>query len=88
MDKPRRRFVMTLELGADSMDALRGDLRSILWSLDGIEERPWSSLSGGPATGHILKIEFDPAMTHESYHERLQAYLASLDEAKGEAGHG
>lgn len=81
MDKPTRRFALTLTLGADDMDTVRRSLRQMAFDLDGWEDMPYSAVSGGPDVGYTLEIKFDPDVTHESYHEKLSAYLRTDDTA-------
>ena len=72
---PRRRLRLTLDLGADSLDALCDELRAIANDLqiDGREER--SRTSGAYHTGHHLDLVVtDPDMNHERYAAELAAW--------------
>lgn len=75
MKRPHRRLEVKLNLNADDYEAILSTLRQILFDLDGLEGRGYSSVSGGPDASYILDIQFDPEVTHESYFEALNLYL-------------
>jgi hypothetical protein len=74
MEKPKRRYTVTLNLGADDMKSVRQTLESILWDLDAVDERDYHSISGSPDAGYSLNIEFSPDSTHETYFGQLAVY--------------
>lgn len=74
-NKPKRTFELTLTIGADTLDDLRSNLRSILIDLDREDVTDYSSVSGGYQSNHILKIEHSPTVTHDSYFEALEKHL-------------
>lgn len=76
MDQPKRRLVLKLELGADSMQELHQALSGIAFDLSQESDRAYHSVSGSPSAGYVLDIEFNPEQTHESYHMQVQGYLA------------
>jgi len=78
MTAPKRRFVLTIEIGADTWkDALR-DLRDVVSALEGHVDDPrlFGSCMGSPSVGHIVEVHEDPTMTHERYVEDLEKYLS------------
>lgn len=77
-DKPRRRIVMKATIEADSWDDLRGHIRDVLTQLhmDGRLSR--CSVSGGYASGHIIEIDEDPEISHDSWFAEIGRYVAEL----------
>jgi pyruvate-formate lyase-activating enzyme len=80
MEKPNRRYMLTLKIGADDMKSLIQSLDSIAFDLEGWNERAYQSISGSPSAGTIVDLEFHPDVTHDSYHEQLRAYLAEREQ--------
>ena len=74
---PRRRYVATIELQADTERDLIAHLFSIAtnWDREGIA---LSSISGGYSSGHIIGITCDESVTHESWEAELEEYLKAL----------
>lgn len=83
LEQPKRRYVMKLEIGADTFRDLLGRLNSIQFDLEraieGELDRDYSAVSGGYDAGWVLGIKFDPTMDHDRYVEVLNAYLAERD---------
>ena len=71
---PRRRYVATLKVQADSERDLIGHLFNIAttWDREGMSR---SSVSGGYSSGHIIEVDCDESITHESWEAALQKYL-------------
>ena len=82
----KRRYELTLTMGADDLPSLRGMLMTLLYDMDRINEtdiernNPYQAISGGYSGNHSLKIEFRPDVTHDSYIAELEAYLAARKE--------
>jgi hypothetical protein len=77
---PKRRFVLTIEIGADTWtDALR-DLKDIVRGLEGHDDDPrlFGSCMGSPSVGHVVEVHEDPTMTHERYVSELETYLSKV----------
>lgn len=76
MTLPRRRIVLELKLGADSIDELALALECFAqvigteWREDAI---PPNGCSGGSSSGFSYTTSFDPAMTHDRYVQELRA---------------
>jgi hypothetical protein len=72
---PRRRLRLQLDLGADDIDSLAGELRSIAHDLeyDGREER--DTVSGGYGAGYSLKVTVtDLEQTGDRFREELEEW--------------
>lgn len=83
MEKPRRRYQMQLTLGADDLRSLLGALHSIEFDLSTEpEDTPRNIVSGGYDSGFVLDLTIDPTITHESWAEYLDKYLAFQKEEK------
>jgi hypothetical protein len=79
---PKRRYHMTLELGADDMEELIRaiddfSLQLSLYRKELAED--YVSVSGGPHSGYSVRIDFDSEMTHERYHEAIRQWIAERD---------
>lgn len=81
MQPPKRAFELTIKIGGDTWEDVIHNVRDLL---PHIEEHGQScnSVSGSPSCGHIVDIQLHPEMTHERYHEELQAYIAFRDAQK------
>lgn len=75
MDKPNRRYEMTLTLGADSIRDIQGALKSIIFDLEKVEDRPHFAVSGGPDSSYTLEIKFYPEQSHDHYFEQITEFL-------------
>lgn len=69
---PRRRYVATIKVEADAARDLIGQVYHIAdnWDRNGISP---SSVSGGYNSGHIVTVDCDESITHESWWEAMQA---------------
>jgi hypothetical protein len=64
--KPRRRFLLTLKLGADDREEMIHALEQIALEMRrGYLHGP--ACSGGYSSGYDLKVSEDPEVTHDSY---------------------
>ncbi len=72
MERPRRRFQVTIDLGTDDEKELAWALRQI--TEDIIDGRR-SSVSGGPSSGWSYTVTETPDMTHDRYIKELNAYI-------------
>ncbi len=72
---PRRRYVATIKIEADTERDLISHLHNIghNWEREGISK---SSVSGGYGSGHIIEVDCDENITHETWAEALEQYLA------------
>ena len=74
-ESPRRRFVLSIEVGAD-------DQGSVLDALDDFCQQarqtylPAAGCTGGSRFGYSWEVTEDPEITHERYFEALNAHLA------------
>lgn len=70
----RRRYVAKINLQADTEKDLIRHLFEIAtgWDRDGMSS---SSVSGGYSSGHIIEVDCDDSITHESWEEALEQYL-------------
>jgi hypothetical protein len=74
MDKPKRRFTLTLQLHADSVKQLRADLKEIAFHICD-EGHRGDCTSGGCDSGYHYNVTERPEITPEKYREKLMAYL-------------
>lgn len=87
MEKPRRRFVATLEVGADTIEDLAMVFRNLAY--DACRgQMPTTSVSGGYGAGYIWTMTENPEQTHDLYFEQNDAYLAWLKEEEALTGRG
>jgi len=70
---PRRRVVLTLNVGADEMDAVPHALRQIAWDIERGSRGP--CVSGSPSVGWNYVIDEDTSITHESYFRAIDVHL-------------
>lgn len=69
---PRRRIVIELKLGADTLDEAIQVLDQVAFRLH--EGFPIECVSGGPGSGYSLSGSDDPAITHESYFAEIDEW--------------
>lgn len=74
---PRRRVVCNLKIQADSIKDLTSALRCLETD---IHMGTRNCVSGGYSSGHILEIDEDESITHDSWFESLEAHLESVKE--------
>ena len=74
MEKPHRRFELTIKVSADEWKYALADLKDLV---DHVEEHGpnCASVMGGPVAGHIVSVVEDPDMTHDKYFEQLDLWL-------------
>lgn len=76
--RPRRRVVVTLDLGADSWDEVASALDQIAFEVAAGKMRG-SACSGGPSSGYTWSANEDESVTHETYFEALDKYLSHVE---------
>jgi len=74
MNKPQRRFVVTVEVSGDEWEDVKMQLRDLLPHLEDHGPR-CDSVGGGVSSGHWVRVVENPEMTNERYHEALDRYL-------------
>src|SRR5581483_7940282 len=72
---PKRRYELTLTLGADDLKEIDHGLNEIARQI--IYEHSRNSTSGGCGVGWHFEIVEHPEMTHEHYVTALHEYLAA-----------
>lgn len=73
---PKRRFEIRLTVSGDDWPTTMRELSQLVDHVD--DHGPeCTSVSGSPASGHIVTVHHDASQTHERYHEQLRAYLAA-----------
>jgi hypothetical protein len=80
---PHRRYVLAVNIGADSVDDLEGALEQLLFDIrDRTRDEPATatrlldSQCGGPRYGWVASLDLDPEVTHDSYFADLRRHLA------------
>lgn len=79
---PRRRVRLRLDLGADSWDEAVRSLEGITLRVAEADARREASIdctSGSPGAGFRLTGDEDAAVTHESYFEAVDVWLAERE---------
>lgn len=80
MESPKRRFTMTLEVGADTYEDLLTAVENMVLGLrlnHADLDHNHGMISGSPVAGYVCDIRVDPAMTHERYFELVEVYRAA-----------
>lgn len=77
---PRRRFVLTAKIEADSRKDLADALHALEFSV-AAERLNGNSISGGPSYGWIVRLSEDEAVTHDSYFAAIEKELERLKPA-------
>lgn len=85
-ERPRRRFVLKLSLGADSYEEMTSALYNIAREFDR-REIGKDMASGSPSSGFSLEWSEDESVTHDSYMAAIDEYLGTqssndLDQAR------
>ena len=89
MDKPRRKYEMTLTMGADDLPSLRGMLNTLIYDLARWEDsdfeqvNPYNAVSGGYSGNHSMTLHIQSDMDHDKYMDQLNAYLDEKKEPTG-----
>jgi len=80
---PRRRWEVTIRIGADSIEQVENALDEVARSL---LEKPRSGaidiVMGGPGFGFIVEGAEQPEVTHDAYFKALALYQASRREVE------
>ncbi len=72
--KPRRAYMLELKIGADTKNDLIGVLRQLEFEIGA--DLLTQGVSGGYSSGYTYKLDIDESITHDSYIEALNGYLA------------
>lgn len=75
-DAPRRRVRFNLRLQADSWDDVSKALLDLSTEVALGNWRGPNGASGGPGAGYTIESDEDETVTHDSYFEALNEYLA------------
>lgn len=81
-EKPRRRIVFKVEIGADSWDAVVGALEDLAIEVDRGHWRGPNGCSAGSDYSFTLTASEDESVTHESYIAATRARLEAEKNAK------
>ena len=76
LKRPRRRFCISVAIGADTMQELMDSLEEIRQVI-GCQGSKKGQL-GGNSRGYIFEVVEDPSMTPEKYREQIKQYLAAM----------
>ena len=78
MTQPRRRFTLTIKIGADEWGGLTSALRQIETDLSEDRDHTRTSICvGSPDVGYTVEGDEDPTVTHASYFEAVEAWKES-----------
>lgn len=83
--RPRRRWVLDLEISADHIDALLSTLELLLEQIRA-KRTPGFSVAGGFSASHTWELLENPHITHDSYIRELAAYDEALRSGRDEHG--
>lgn len=75
---PRRAFRLTLDIEADSREELAAAVRSKALEID--MDQLTRGVYGGYSSGGTYALDVDESITHDSWADALELYLAELDE--------
>ncbi len=81
MGNPRRAYVFTVEIGADTRDDLCAALRQLEFEI--AADMLTHGVSGGYSSGYTYNLDVDETITHDRYMDDLHRYLDKT-KAKGE----
>jgi len=82
MEQPERRWQITIQIGADSIEDIAHQLKEIGFQLAAYHkdaDSGWSSVSGGWSSGHSYEVKFNPEMTGDLYRKLIQEYVEYMD---------
>jgi hypothetical protein len=77
---PRRAHELIVKVGADTADDLCYALNQMAIDLGRGEMT--QGCSGSPSVGYTYSYSHDPSITHDSYFQAIDAWLAALDAPK------
>jgi len=75
INKPERKYVLSLELGADSIDDIYNELNHIIYTLQTHPNEERHIASGGYHSGFDLKLRHNEGQTHDNYIDQLNQYI-------------
>lgn len=88
MELPKRRFALSLELGADTFEELVNALENFAYhtavnlpTVATDNPHGWNGASGGPASGYSYALRIDESIDHDKYMEAIEAWKATRDAA-------
>lgn len=84
---PRRRVVCKIEIGADSWREMANALDAIafrIWEANEKNEQQVSVVNGGPTAGWTLEGDEDMTISHETYIDGIEAWLAERRRGRDE----
>ena len=83
MDKPKRRYELSLAVEADDLNNLIGVLNHIQFELSSQpEDTPRNIVSGGYGSSFILDLAVNQAVTHDTWEVALSDYLKEKKEVR------
>lgn len=82
-EKPRRKYDLTLTIGADDFAYLLSALNEIAADIEQCGDAPYETASGGYSGNSNVKLVINHAMTHDIYFDQLEAHIVA-EEAKYE----
>jgi hypothetical protein len=92
MAGPHRRYTLTVNIGADTVDDLEDAIEALQLAIyERTREEPseakrvLDSQCGSPRYGWVVGLDVDPAVTHDSYFADLRRYLADVKAAAAAA---
>lgn len=78
---PERAHMLAMKLGADSKEALMSLLNSIIIDFER-SDGPHSFVTGGYASGGTVVYAENTGVTHDSYFEDVDAWIAAKEAEK------
>lgn len=83
-DTPQRLIEVRIAIGVDSEKDLQNELRYLAHKLAGydignLNDNKHTSVTGGPNSGSIIEIRFNPGQTHDEYFRQIEEELAEID---------
>lgn len=81
MDKPHKRFRVTLKIEAWKWEDVVRELEWLRFHLES-HGSECNSVMGGGSRSHTVQVEEDPDMTEEQWERDLDAYIECLKKAK------
>jgi len=71
--KPKRRFELDVQIGADTKEGLHLEMKNIVLWLDG--GSPTKAVGASPSSSRVAKLIEDPEMDHNKYFKQLDQHL-------------
>ena len=83
-NKPHRRHTVKITIGADTMQAVAGELNHLAFLFSSEQVGEGNSVSAGGTSGSTTEHIIDPDMTHEQYFRDIDAWLEERKAEKDE----